>query len=147
MASKSLIWNGKALTDRMRPAQVLGVHATMGACVNEAKSSHEWQNRTGVLEGGIDIVDYAAIEGSGARGVWGVRDVRYALIHELGGTIVATRAKALAIPQPDGTVRFVKSVTIPARPYLRPAGDKHYPSLAANIRRAYAKLGQGQRGG
>jgi hypothetical protein len=94
-----------------------------------------------VLEGGIDIVDYAHVDGAGVQGVWGVRDVRYALIHELGGVIVATRAKALAIPMPDGSLRFVKSVTIPPRPYLRPAADKLYPELAARIRAAFDKAG------
>jgi hypothetical protein len=140
-ASKSLVWKGKAITRRMREAQRAGINATMGACVIEAKNSHEWKNRTGVLEGGIDIVDYALEHAEGVTGVWGVRDVRYALIHELGGVIVATRAKALAIPQPDGSLRFVKSVTIPPRPYLRPAADKLYPELAARIRAAFDKAG------
>lgn len=140
-ASESLVWHGDAITERMRGAQLAGVNRTMGACVVESKSSHAWQNRSGVLEGGIDIVDYAHADAEGVVGTWGVRDVRYALIHELGGTIVATRAKALAIPQPDGTVRFVKSVRIPPRPYLRPSADKNYPSLAGNIRAAYEKSG------
>lgn len=142
-AAKSLVWKGAAVNQRMRQAQIAGVNGTMGACVVEAKSSHAWQNRTGVLEGGIDIVDYAHEDGSGVVGAWGVRDVRYALIHELGGTIVATKAKALAIPMPDGGLRFVKSVTIPPRPYLRPAGDKKYPGLAARIRAAFEKSGGG----
>jgi hypothetical protein len=142
-AEQSLVWKGGAITERMRAAQIAGVNGTMGACVVEAKSSHAWQNRTGVLEGGIDIVDFAQVDGAGVKGVWGVRDVRYALIHELGGTIVATHAKALAIPQPDGTVRFAKSVTIPPRPYLRPAADKLYPSLAQRIRKAFDKSGGG----
>jgi hypothetical protein len=77
-----------------------------------------------VLEGGIDVVDYAREDGSGVVGVWGVFDVVYALIHELGGTIVPKVAKALKIPMPTARFRFVKSVTIPARPYLRPAADK-----------------------
>jgi hypothetical protein len=141
MAEKSLVWKGGEITERMRAAQIAGVNATMGACVVEAKSSHSWKNRTGVLEGGIDIVDYAQVDGAGVEGVWGVRDVRYALIHELGGTIVATKAKALAIPMPDGTFRFVKSVTIPPRPYLRPAADKLYPTLAGRIRKAFARRG------
>jgi len=140
-AEQSLVWKGEAVTERMRAAQKAGVNATMGACVVEAKSSHAWRNRTGVLEGGIDIVDYAQEDGQGVVGTWGVRDVRYALIHELGGTIVATKAKALAIPQPDGSVRFVKSVKIPPRPYLRPAADKLYPGLADRIKAAYARSG------
>jgi hypothetical protein len=59
-----------------------------GRGVLEAKSSHAWQNRTGTLEGGIGVVDYAREDGAGVVGVWGVFDVVYALIHELGGTIV-----------------------------------------------------------
>ncbi|WP_034157923.1 hypothetical protein [Sphingomonas sp. ERG5] len=143
----SLVWTGDAVTKRMREAQIRGVNGTMGACAVEAKSKHEWQNRTTVLEGGIDVVDYAAPVETGVAGTWGVRDVKYALIHEVGGTIVPKNAKALAIPQPDGSVRFAKSVTIPARPYLRPAGDKLYPTLAGRIRVAYDKSGAPASGG
>ena len=60
---------------------------------------------------------------------------------------MAKDAKALAIPLPDGGVAFAKSVTIPARPYLRPAADVHYASLPSNIRKAYAKLGGSGQGG
>ncbi len=141
MARETLDWNGPAITAKLRAAQITGVNGTMGACVSRAKSSHHWQNRTGTLEGGIDIVDYAQAEGDGVRGVWGVRDVRYALIHELGGVIRPVRAKALAIPMPDGSLRMVQSVTIPARSYLRPAADAEYPALAARIRRAYEREG------
>ena len=140
-ARQSLVWRGEAITAKMRQAQLAGVNAIMGRCVLEAKSSHAWQNRTGVLEGGIDVVDYAREDASGVVGAWGVRDVKYALIHELGGTITPKAAKALAIPQPDGSVPFAKSWAIPARPYLRPAGDKHYPSLGERIRAAYEKGG------
>ena len=141
MPAKSLVWNGKAVTDRMRAAQVKGVNATMGACVVTSKNNHPWQNRTGVLEGGIDVVDYAAPADTGVSGTWGVRDVKYALIQELGGTITAKAAKALAIPLPDGGVAFAHSVTLPARPYLRPSADANYPSLPQRIRDAYAASG------
>lgn len=142
MAEESLKWNGPAVTARLKAAQIAGVNQTMGKCVNEAKRSHNWQNRTGILEGGINIVGYAQPEGQGVKGTWGVSDVRYALIHELGGVIKPVHAAALAIPQPDGGVRFAKSVTIPARPYLRPAADKFYSSLSDSIRRAYEKGGE-----
>jgi len=146
MARRSLVWRGREVTEKMRAAQKLGVNATMGACVVTSKSSHEWQNRTGVLEGGIDIVDYATEDSEGVRGTWGVRDVVYALIHELGGVITAKRAKALAIALPDGSMRFAKSVTIPPRPYLRPSADLNYPSLAGRIRRAFENAGGGADG-
>ena len=139
--SKSLVWNGKAVNEQMRKAQIAGVNGTMGACVVDSKQDHDWQNRTGVLEGGIGIAEYARADGQGVRGEWGVQDVNYARIHELGGTITAKTAKALAIPLPDGGVAFAQSVTIPARPYLRPSGDRNYPSLPDRIRAAYDKSG------
>jgi len=141
MAVQSLVWKGKAVTERMRAAMIAGVNKTMGECAVHARRNHEWKNQTGALTGSIQIVSYAAPEGTYVAGQWGSVDLKYALIHELGGTIVPVRAKALAIPQPDGSVRFVKKVTIPARPYLRPAADLIYPRLAANIRRAWEKSG------
>lgn len=179
MAEKSLVWKGKAVTARMRAAQIEGVNRTMGACVVHAKDNHNWKNRTGVLEGGIDVVTYAHEDDMGVIGVWGVHDVKYALIHELGGTIEPKNAKFLAIPvtetagkkgsprnmpnlkyaqsekgQPllvdatTGMVHYVlrKHVTIPARPYLRPAADVKYPELAGNIRKAWDKYKPGSRG-
>lgn len=143
MASQSLTWNGAAITERMRAAQKLGVNATMSRCVVHAKSNHSWKNRTGVLEGSIDIADFAAVRGLGVEGRWGSKDVVYARIHELGGTITAKNGQALKIPMPDGSFRFVKSVTIRPRPYLRPAGDAIYPTLAANIKAAFEKSGGG----
>lgn len=145
-ARKSLVWKGGEITKRMRAAQIAGVNATMGACAVESKSSHAWVNRTGVLEGGIDVVSYAQPAGAGVEGTWGVRDVVYALIHELGGWIHAKAAKALAFQVPDGSWRFVQAVFIPARPYLRPAADAIYPRLAGNIRTAYEKGGGGATG-
>ncbi|MDZ4307561.1 hypothetical protein [Allopontixanthobacter sp.] len=141
--AESLVWKGKALTETMREAQKLGVNATMSECVIHAKSNHSWQNRTGVLEGSLGVAEFAREVPGGVEGSWGSQDVRYALIHELGGVIVPIRAKALAIPQEGGGVRFVKSVTIPARPYLRPAADVTYPALGSNIGKAYRALGGG----
>jgi phage gpG-like protein len=133
----ALKWFGTEVSKRLRAAQIAGVNATMAAAAVHAKRNHNWQNRSGVLEGSIGIHDYARPDGNGVRGTWGSADVVYALIHELGGTIVPKTAKALAIPQTDGSVRLVQSVTIPARPYLRPAADAEYPGLAGRIRRAY----------
>ncbi|AEQ50753.1 hypothetical protein [Pelagibacterium halotolerans] len=137
--SKSLKWYGPAVKTKMRAAQEEGVNKTMSACVINAKRNHTWQNQTGVLEGGIDIADYAHQDGGGTKGTWGVRDVVYARIHEDGGTIKPRNADKLAIPQPDGGVVFVDEVTIPARPYLRPAADTEYPKLAGRIKKAYER--------
>lgn len=142
--TKSLKWYGKAVTEKMREAQILGVNRTMSASVVRAKSKHPWQNRTSLLEGAIDVASYAEQHGNGVKGTWGVRDMIQARILELGGTIVPKKAKALAIPQTDGSVKFVAKVTIPAHPYLRPAADEEYPKLAERIRKAFEK---GETGG
>lgn len=141
MTSKSLSWNGDALSAKMKRAQLAGVNATMGAAVNHAKRNHPWKNRTGILEGAINVTIPAAPIATGVEGVWGVNDAVQARILEVGGVITAKKAAALAIPLPGGGVAFRKSVTIPAYPYLRPAGDAHYPSLTQRIRRAFEKEG------
>jgi len=84
----------------------------------------------------------AKASGSKAEAEIGTNIV-YAAIHEFGGVIKATAAKALHFVI-DGVHVVTKSVTIPARPYLRPALDEHETEigevigkeLAKNIRRA-----------
>lgn len=48
---------------------------------------------------------------------WGSGLVQ-AAIHQVGGTIVPRRAKALVWTGPDGALVFARQVTMPARPYL-----------------------------
>ena len=48
---------------------------------------------------------------------WGVNRI-YAAIHQLGGEIRAKAGGALKIPLPGGGFVLVKSVKMPARPYL-----------------------------
>ncbi len=141
MATLELTWNGDVVQAKAQAAAVVGVNKTLFECVDHAKRNHPWKNRTGVLEGGVTIVSYATRVEGGVQGQWGVLDVKYALAQELGAVIRPVHAKALAIPQPDGSVRFVKSVTLPAQPYLRPAADAKYPGLGANIRAAYESGG------
>lgn len=138
MAEMNLDWKGDAVKAKYRKAAIAGVNTTMAQCTNHAKRNHPWKNQTGILEGGISTQTFAQPEGAGVRGTWGVFDVVYALAQELGAVIRPVKAKALAIPQPGGGVVFVKEVTIPARPYLRPAADAWYPRLAQNIKKAAA---------
>lgn len=132
-----LKWNGPAVGAKVKAAAMLAVNQTMAAAVNHAKRNHPWKNQSGILEGGISIVEYAQPVGAGVRGTWGVTDVVYALAQELGALIKPVNAKALAIPQPGGGVRFVKQVILHPKPYLRPAADAIYPTLAARIRKNY----------
>lgn len=82
-------------------------------------------------------------EGSNAVTI-GPRNVIYAAIHEFGGVIRAVKAKALRFKTKDGAWHTVKSVTIPARPYARPALDEHMQevedAIAAAIRKKIGAL-------
>lgn len=135
----TLDWRGPAVSAKMLQAQFFGLNKTLAQAVEHAKRNHAWQNRTGTLEGSIAIAEFAQRHGTGISGLWGSKDVRYAMIHELGGRIVAKNAPALMF-EVNGQFVRTQSVTIPARPYLRPAADATYPNLAANIREGFAAL-------
>ena len=60
--------------------------------------------------------------------------VIYAAIHEFGGTITAKNKPFLVFKVDDQWVR-VKSVTIPARPYLRPALDKNRRKVYSEVKK------------
>lgn len=55
--------------------------------------------------------------------------VVYGRIQELGGTIVPKRARMLSWVGGDGVRRFARSVTLPPRPYLRPAVDSSQEAI------------------
>lgn len=154
MAEQSLKWNGDALSAKMRRAQIAGVNGTMALCVQDAKSDHAWLNRTGILEGSIDIAEGATVVANGVEGTWGSKGVKYARIHELGGTIEHPGGTPYFIGE-DGMATFVSKdhpdaadlpktkphdIVIPARPYLRPAADKRYPELAKNVKAAFEAM-------
>ena len=64
----------------------------------------------------------------------------YARIHEFGGTIVPRKARMLYWRDPDtGELRAAKRVTIPARPYLRPAVEDHKEEIIAAMREVIEK--------
>lgn len=59
--------------------------------------------------------------------------VIYGRIQELGGVIEPVFKKFLSWIGADGERVFAKSVTLPARPYLRPAVDEHMPDIKEAI--------------
>jgi len=83
----------------------------------------------GRLSGSITVTDVPGEPLARAIGT----DVIYARIHEYGGVITPVHADALAIPLDGGGVAFVKSVTIPARPYLEPALEAVAPQIAQDF--------------
>ena len=64
-------------------------------------------------------------------------DVVYAAIHEFGGVITPKRARMLHWVDPDsGENIFANAVTIPPRPYLRPAWDENQDGMVAELKAA-----------
>lgn len=57
----------------------------------------------------------------------------YARIQELGGVIEATNGPYLTFQTEDGAWVRVRAVTIPARPYLRPAADSGKSDIVKSI--------------
>ncbi|MEL7698650.1 hypothetical protein VO57_015415 [Citromicrobium bathyomarinum] len=154
MAEQSLKWNGDALSAKMRRAQIAGVNGTMALCVQDAKNDHAWLNRTGVLEGSIDIAEGATVVANGVEGTWGSKGVKYARIHELGGTIehpggtpykIVDGGMAVFVSKDDPEAANLPKtkpheIVVPARPYLRPAADTRYPELAKNVKAAFEAM-------
>jgi phage gpG-like protein len=84
---------------------------------------------TGNLFNSVQVYD-AKRSGKGAECSVGSLGVIYARIHEFGGTIKPKRAKMLSwIDKRTGERRFANSVTIPARPYVRPAVDENKQAI------------------
>jgi len=75
------------------------------------------KNPRGVLENALQVIPKNSRQ---AEAGIPLNTIIYALAHEFGVTIVPRKAKALRF-EIDGKVIFAKSVTLPARPYVRPS--------------------------
>ncbi len=62
--------------------------------------------------------------------------MKYGKVHEYGMTIVPLRAKALRWVGADGKLRFAKSVTIPARPWMKPGYEEQRPKTVETLTEA-----------
>lgn len=79
-------------------------------------------NTTGTAVGGLMGSITHVMRGKGFDSVARIGpQVVYGAIHEFGGVITPKSAPALVFQTADGEWHVVQSVTIPARPYLRPA--------------------------
>ena len=97
------------------------------------------RRRTGDL---ANSIDFDIREGNlGPEVVAGSFGVRYAAVHEFGATIRPRRAKALRFQIPGGGWVTTKRVTIPARPYVRPALDKRKERILQILSKATTQKG------
>lgn len=97
------------------------------------------KNPRGVLEGALQRIP---IDNRTAEAGIPANTIIYALAHEYGVTIVPKKAKALRF-EIDGKVIFAQSVTLPARPYVRPSVRQGKAKAAMAIQK---KLKENMRG-
>lgn len=64
----------------------------------------------------------------------------YAPIQEFGGTIHAKSGGYLVFQTDDGEWHSVRSVNIPARPYMRPGFDESHLAAVAAIGKVFREL-------
>lgn len=113
----SLVWNGDAVLARVAEAARVSIDETLREADADASSSHShwWRNRTGYGEAHI-LVEDAKVEGTRVSG-------------RFGATYSGQKGVRSAF-----YLLFLEYKT----PWLRPAGDRNFPALAAKIR---ARLG------
>jgi phage gpG-like protein len=71
--------------------------------------------------------------------VFSSNDVKYAAIHEFGGTIVPVKANALSWIGPEGKRIFAKSVTLKERSFMRSSLADQKQSIIAGLTAAVAQ--------
>lgn len=97
--------------------------------------------RSGIISSGVGV--------SGGRLTADIQagtnaSIVYARIHELGGTIVPKRANFLRFKTADGSWHMIKQVTIPARPYMRPAAEIMQPRLVEMLEKRITEYASGE---
>lgn len=114
--------------DRASPAAV-GRAIARGAEVVERAAKTNIKRHDLILTGDLRAsIRYIIRENkTGADALIGT-DKIYAAIHEFGGVITPKSAPALVF-EIDGQLIITQSVTIPERPYLRPALDDNKPAI------------------
>lgn len=132
--SKKLI---RKMPDVTVPAIYKGMKRAMLTAERTAKgeylSGRALKRRTGRLRSSLTA--HVAIVGDHVVGRLGT-NVIYARIHEKGGEIRPKRAKALRFQIPGVGWRTVKKVTMPKRPFLRPAFEDNTDEFRAIFSKA-----------
>jgi len=123
----SLVWKGQEVGVAIVAGTRRAMDGLMAACVQGAKSNHEFRNRTGILEGSIQIAEMTHETADGLEGKWGSKSVKYAAPIELGTGPYVIRngfGRGIIINHPGRR----------AMPFLAPQAEEKYPSLADRIK-------------
>lgn len=110
---------------------VLGQVAMAGGQVIEAQAKinviSTFKNVTGALGGSIQTTLESATPNQAVVAV-GPTAI-YGRIQELGGVVKPLKAKKLHWVDENGRPHSAFSVTLPPRPYMRPAAEDHLPDI------------------
>lgn len=111
-----------------------GMDAALDEVVKDAKRRANRSARTGAWRDSMTRTD---IEENGTVYTSHVGSpLVSAITHEKGAYIRAKRSPWLYIPQPDGTLRKVKAVRVPASPAITPAAKTFGRRFSAQMRLA-----------
>jgi hypothetical protein len=123
----SVEWKGEEVQRKLIENTRRAMDGLMAACVTGAKSEHAFKNRTGILEGSIQVAEFAHEEGSQIIGRWGSKSVNYAHAIEVG-------YEPYTIKNGFGRGILIRHPGSKGMPFLVPQAEKHYPTLTARIR-------------
>ena len=115
-------------------AAVIQFHAQLNAR-NKFSSRQRGQMRNSIRNSSKEEWISSKTTAQGAVAEVGPHTI-YARIQEFGGIIYPRRASMLHWKDENGEDHFAKSVTIPARPYLRPAAEDHIDQISDVMRQA-----------
>jgi HK97 gp10 family phage protein len=127
MTENTTVIGLEEFTGDLKKLSAAARHATImdaleaGARVIQAYAQENVRNKLNKHPLGF-LTNSIGVKREGNSVLVGAFGVIYAKIHEFGGVIVPRHAKALRF-KVDGQWIITKKVTIPARPYLRPALD------------------------
>ncbi len=127
----SLNYKGQEVAASIVSGARRAMDGLMATCVQGAKREHSFRNRTGILEGSIQM-EATREEGNALVGRWGSYSVKYALYIEQG-------TDPYVIRNGFGRGILIKHPGLRPRPFLMPQAEANYPSLPDRIR---AETGQ-----
>lgn len=124
---------GKADGDPLRQAVHKALSRVQKTTRYKLTGGHPLFVRTGRLRASI-LIDTKR-KGKTVSGKVGT-NVKYAAIHEFGGTIKPKKGKFLRFPGKDGKAVFVKQVKIPKRPFLHPSFRQELTKIKQDLHTA-----------
>lgn len=116
---------------RAARGESLGKAALAGGFVLETHAKINVRNTFEVISGNLaNTIQTTLVSATDSRAEVEVGPTAiYGRIQELGGTVEPVKASKLHWVDENGRHRSAYSVTLPARPYMRPAAEEHFAEI------------------